>query len=153
MVCESLNGALYGSLNGGSNSAANGGAHDDLNLQEKLLASAKRMLVSKMEYEEGPSHKLPYEALKQKYIVLKPSSAGVTNGHGGVKSLHNGTGETKVNGTLGQGECEKGAKLRLKATCWPTRPGIKVKSARQTIHWVIDHRISSGSAQYRSFWR
>lgn len=72
MVCESLSGAIFESLS--SVAAANGGANcDEINLQDKLIASAKRMLAQTgLEYEEGPSHKLPFDALKAKYIVLKP---------------------------------------------------------------------------------
>lgn len=85
MVCDSLNGAIHGYLQDTSHK-------DDTNLEEKLHASAKRWLSNPPEYEEAPNYKSPNEALKAKYMVLKPvppTSQQQQNGINGEEK-HNG---------------------------------------------------------------
>lgn len=69
-------------------SKTNGSAGDDESLHGKLVASAKRVLLSKIEYEEVTNYgQSVLETLKSKYIVLKPMS-GANNSNG--LSLENG---------------------------------------------------------------
>lgn len=108
MVCESnLSGAIREALatssghqnSGGNNSMLNG--TDELNIQDRLIACAKRLLINKIEYEEAPSSSTTlYENLKSKYTVLKPGISlqrtpqngthttdrtPTTNGHSGTQ--------------------------------------------------------------------
>ncbi|XP_063701016.1 ubiquitin carboxyl-terminal hydrolase 36 [Culicoides brevitarsis] len=98
MVCEStLSGAIREAL---SSSTSHGGSHgngingnDELNIQDRLIACAKRLLINKLEYEEAPSSSTTlYENLKSKYTVLKPgiAAATTTTTTGGQKLLQNG---------------------------------------------------------------
>ncbi|XP_055911165.1 ubiquitin carboxyl-terminal hydrolase 36 [Eupeodes corollae] len=82
VVCESstaanVNAALRDSLANSSYGASSGGAnshHHDESLQNKLVASAKRVLLTKIEYEEVNNYNHSVlDTLKSKYIVLKPS--------------------------------------------------------------------------------
>lgn len=91
MVCDSLNGTIRDYL-------ADGGRSDDTNLEDKLHASAKRWLIQRPEYEEAPNYKAPNEALKAKYVVLKPSQ----NGYGGEEK-HNGNVSNSSQGKLETG--------------------------------------------------
>lgn len=78
MVCESnLSGAIREALatssshQSGNTSLISG--TDELNIQDRLIACAKRLLINKIEYEEAPSSSTTlYENLKSKYVVLKP---------------------------------------------------------------------------------
>ncbi|XP_073837188.1 ubiquitin specific peptidase 36 isoform X2 [Musca autumnalis] len=103
VVCETtanvnaaLREELFGSVAGCSAAAAanNKAAADDVktngnsllatdendSLHGKLVASAKRVLLSKIEYEEVSNYgQSVLESLKSKYIVLKPST-GINNG-------------------------------------------------------------------------
>uniref|UniRef100_A0A1I8N771 Ubiquitin carboxyl-terminal hydrolase 36 n=1 Tax=Musca domestica TaxID=7370 RepID=A0A1I8N771_MUSDO len=100
VVCETtanVNAALREELFGsatGCSAAANNKAPDELktngssvlgtddndSLHDKLVASAKRVLLSKIEYEEVTNYgQSVLESLKSKYIVLKPST-GINNG-------------------------------------------------------------------------
>lgn len=106
MVCEStLSGAIREALatssghNSSSNSMLNG--TDELNIQDRLIACAKRLLINKIEYEEAPSSSTTlYDNLKSKYTVLKPGISvqrtpqngthvaerpTATNGHSGTQ--------------------------------------------------------------------
>uniref|UniRef100_A0A1B0EXF3 Ubiquitin carboxyl-terminal hydrolase n=1 Tax=Phlebotomus papatasi TaxID=29031 RepID=A0A1B0EXF3_PHLPP len=76
----------------------------DRNLQTQLLSTTKRILLTKIEYEDVDSH-TNCDALKSKYIVFKPTS-GVLSGHtkmpgvsAGSCSTTNGTPSTSVNGS------------------------------------------------------
>ncbi|XP_065362463.1 ubiquitin carboxyl-terminal hydrolase 36 isoform X2 [Calliphora vicina] len=115
VVCEtaaSVNAALRESLgSGGSCSAAanakqsssqqddkmNGGSGnnaDDIDtLHGKLVASAKRVLLSKIDYEEVTNYgQSVLDSLKSKYIVLKPSgnNNSMENGRNSPATCNNG---------------------------------------------------------------
>lgn len=112
MVCESLNGAIFESLNGGGGSAAAGSGSDDLHIQDKMLSTAKRLMLQSVEYEECANNSGKQQqmqttttAVKTKCIVLKSpgGSAGVaanavTNGGGHKVNGSASNGELKVNG-------------------------------------------------------
>lgn len=83
VVCEStanaVNAALRESLGGGNFGADDSKKLDAANdgedsLQSKLVASAKRVLLTKIEYEEVNNYSQSVlDSLKSKYIVIKPS--------------------------------------------------------------------------------
>ncbi|KAH8351433.1 hypothetical protein KR059_002399 [Drosophila kikkawai] len=98
-VCETanvVNAALRESLGVSVGVGSGGGAaraaaaadeaktgDDSGNLQSHIAASAKRILMAKVEYEEVPNyHESVLENLKSKYIVIKPSNPGATNCNG-----------------------------------------------------------------------
>lgn len=86
VVCESpadISSAIRNSLP--SNLTLNGtttdaSAHDD-DLQNQLIASAKRAFLSKIDYEESVNRNVNNDTLKSKYIVLK-TVPNVTNANG-----------------------------------------------------------------------
>ncbi|XP_070854200.1 ubiquitin carboxyl-terminal hydrolase 36-like [Drosophila suzukii] len=90
-VCETanvVNAALRESLGGNSSGSsadqAKAGEDSSGNLQNHLVANAKRILMAKIEYEEVPNYnESVLDNLKSKYIVIKPGNAGVINGFGG----------------------------------------------------------------------
>lgn len=88
-------------MNGGSGSNA-----DDIDtLHGKLVASAKRVLLSKIDYEEVTNYgQSVLESLKSKYIVLKPSSNnnGMENGRNSPAATCNNNG---ANGDSAAGKC------------------------------------------------
>lgn len=130
VVCEtaaSVNAALRESLgSGGSCSAAakqsssatssqddskmNGSSvsnADDIDsLHGKLVASAKRVLLSKIDYEEVTNYgQSVLESLKSKYIVLKPTTnnnSGLENGRNSPAATCNNNG---ANGDSAAGKC------------------------------------------------
>lgn len=85
VVCEAASNALRESLanscgvDKGSNSMGTIGLLDASdNLQSKFMASAKRVLLTKIEYEEVNNYgQTVLDTLKTKYIILKPN---VNNG-------------------------------------------------------------------------
>lgn len=86
VVCEAANAAIReslancgGSADKGSNSVGmNGFSDPSENIQSKLVASAKRVLLTKIEYEEVSNYgQTVLDSLKTKYIILKPN---VNNG-------------------------------------------------------------------------
>jgi hypothetical protein len=81
VVCESptdISSAIRNSLanniplNGASDTAA------DENLQNQFIASAKRVLLAKIEYEETLNRNTNHDALKSKYTVLKTATPSTT---------------------------------------------------------------------------
>lgn len=117
VVCEAASAALRESLAnscGGVDKGNSSGTNGD-NLQSKLMANAKRVLLTKIEYEEVNNYgQTVLDALKTKYIILKPnvnngasSSATVSssascsttpkqisvNGNGQEQGEYKGTGE------------------------------------------------------------
>lgn len=113
MVCESnLSGAIREALStnsghqgGGSSNGSMLNGTDELNIQDRLIACAKRLLINKIEYEEAPSSSTTlYENLKSKYTVLKPGQQR-TNQQNGV---HNNTERTTTNGHSGTQQGELG---------------------------------------------
>ncbi|XP_050741901.1 ubiquitin carboxyl-terminal hydrolase 36 isoform X2 [Drosophila biarmipes] len=90
-VCETanvVNAALRESLGGNSSGSpadqAKAGEDSAGNLQNHLVANAKRILMAKIEYEEVPNYnESVLDNLKSKYIVIKPGNAGAINGFGG----------------------------------------------------------------------
>lgn len=92
MVCDSLNQTLNGALRGYM-SSENNHNNDDINLEEKLQATAQRWLIARPEYEEAPNYKSPTEKLKGKYLVLRPTPNVVTNGE-----KHNGSATNSTQG-------------------------------------------------------
>ncbi|XP_037718733.1 ubiquitin carboxyl-terminal hydrolase 36 isoform X2 [Drosophila subpulchrella] len=93
-VCETanvVNAALRESLGGNSAGSsadqAKAGEDSSGNLQNHLVANAKRILMAKIEYEEVPNYnESVLDNLKSKYIVIKPGNAGAINGFGGKNS-------------------------------------------------------------------
>ncbi|XP_055841632.1 ubiquitin carboxyl-terminal hydrolase 36 [Episyrphus balteatus] len=97
---DSLANSSYGSSSGGGNS------HHDESLQNKLVASAKRVLLTKIEYEEVNNYNQSVlDTLKSKYIVLKPSptpqqlsSSSSSSGNGNCgKLIHTPAATTTTN--------------------------------------------------------
>ncbi|XP_016969554.2 ubiquitin carboxyl-terminal hydrolase 36 isoform X1 [Drosophila rhopaloa] len=88
-VCETanvVNAALRESLGASSSSSDQAKTGEDSagNLQNHIVANAKRILMAKIEYEEVPNfHESVLENLKSKYIVIKPGNPGAINGFGG----------------------------------------------------------------------
>ncbi|XP_013107219.2 ubiquitin carboxyl-terminal hydrolase 36 isoform X2 [Stomoxys calcitrans] len=71
---------------GKTNGSSASGLDDSESLHGKLVASAKRVLLSKIEYEEVSNYgQSVLETLKSKYIVLKPTS-GLNNSQGNGRS-------------------------------------------------------------------
>lgn len=105
MVCESnLSGAIREALSssshqsGGSNNSMLNGT-DELNIQDRLIACAKRLLINKIEYEEAPSSSTTlYENLKSKYTVLKP---GISTQRTQQNGIHNTERTSAINGHTG----------------------------------------------------
>lgn len=80
VVCESpagISSAIRNSLTNNL-SATDATAHDD-DIQNQLLASAKRALLAKIEYQESVNRNVNNDALKSKYIVLKTTPANAAN--------------------------------------------------------------------------
>lgn len=85
VVCEAASAALRESLanscgvdKGNSSVGSNGLLDASDNLQSKLMASAKRVFLTKIEYEEVKNYgQTVLDTLKTKYIILKPN---VNNG-------------------------------------------------------------------------
>nr|B3M3M6.1 RecName: Full=Ubiquitin carboxyl-terminal hydrolase 36; AltName: Full=Deubiquitinating enzyme 36; AltName: Full=Protein scrawny; AltName: Full=Ubiquitin thioesterase 36; AltName: Full=Ubiquitin-specific-processing protease 36 [Drosophila ananassae] len=86
-VCETtnvVNAALRESLgvgigSGGASSDDKSAGEDTNSLQNHIVANAKRILMTKIEYEEVPNYQeAVLENLKSKYIVIKPTNP--TNG-------------------------------------------------------------------------
>lgn len=83
VVCEAANAALRESLANSCGSSDKIGSNgnnssESENLQQKLVASAKRVLLTKIEYEEVSNYgQTVLDTLKTKYIILKPN---VNNG-------------------------------------------------------------------------
>ncbi|XP_052845456.1 ubiquitin carboxyl-terminal hydrolase 36 isoform X1 [Drosophila gunungcola] len=109
-VCETanvVNAALRESLGASSSSADQAKTGEDSagNLQNHIVANAKRILMAKIEYEEVPNfHESVLENLKSKYIVIKPGNPGAINGFGGK----NNTGKVVgANGHDNNGGCRK----------------------------------------------
>lgn len=89
MVCESqsdISSAIRNSLSNGLNtngnhngmhaSAASSSSATDTSLQNQFVASAKRALLNRIEYEEvNDFNNTVHDTLKSKYIVLKPSAS------------------------------------------------------------------------------
>lgn len=73
-------GSLLGSSSGDeANTAGNDSATD--NLQSQIVANAKRVLMSKIEYEEVENyHDSVLAKLKSKYIIIKPDNNGTNGG-------------------------------------------------------------------------
>lgn len=95
VVCESaanVNAALRESLSssigyGADDAKMDGGADDGDSLHDKLAASAKRVLFSKIEYEEVSNYSQTWlDKLKSKYIVLNPSKGGHNNSNNSENS-------------------------------------------------------------------
>ncbi|XP_017070964.1 ubiquitin carboxyl-terminal hydrolase 36 [Drosophila eugracilis] len=91
-VCETANvvnaalrESLSGNTSGSSADQAKTGEDSSGNLQNHIVANAKRILMAKIEYEEVPNyHESVLENLKSKYIVIKPGgNPGAINGFGG----------------------------------------------------------------------
>lgn len=93
-----------GSLSGSSagdeaNTAGNDFATD--NLQCQIVANAKRVLLSKIEYEEVENyHDSVLAKLKSKYIIIKPENNG-TNGGPSPSNCNFGS-NNKINGNSGK---------------------------------------------------
>uniref|UniRef100_A0A336LW92 Ubiquitin carboxyl-terminal hydrolase n=1 Tax=Culicoides sonorensis TaxID=179676 RepID=A0A336LW92_CULSO len=104
MVCESnLSGAIREALASSSSGTSNG-TSDDLNIQDRLIACVKRVIINKIEYEESPSSSTTlYENLKSKYTVLKPggivngNNSGIRHNQNGTATLSNGHSESQGN--------------------------------------------------------
>lgn len=104
VVCEAANAAIRESLAnscGGSvdkgNNSTNGLLDVGDNLQSKLVASAKRVLLTKIEYEEVSNYgQTVLDTLKTKYIILKPN---VNNGASSatVSSIASSSSSTATN--------------------------------------------------------
>lgn len=93
VVCDSsaVTAAIRDSL---ATSASNGGCSksgdDSQTLQNKLVASAKRVLLTKIEYEEVNNYsQAVLDTLKSKYIVLKPSGSGKLNHSAATGDVNN----------------------------------------------------------------
>lgn len=108
MVCEStLSGAIREALatssghNSSSNSMLNG--TDELNIQDRLIACAKRLLINKIEYEEAPSSSTTlYDNLKSKYTVLKPGISVQRTPQNGTHVAERPTATNGHSGTQGE---------------------------------------------------
>ncbi|GAB0094623.1 Ubiquitin carboxyl-terminal hydrolase 36 [Sergentomyia squamirostris] len=70
MVCDIVSAAIRDSLSSTAKAA-------DRNLQTQLVSTTKRILLTKIEYEDVESLSNS-DSLKSKYIVFKPSGSGVT---------------------------------------------------------------------------
>lgn len=89
-------------INGSSSSH---GGDDADSLHGKLVASAKRVLLSKIDYEEVTNYgQSVLESLKSKYIVLKPSmnNNSMENGRNSPATCNNNNG---ANGDSAAGKC------------------------------------------------
>lgn len=114
LVCESqtdISSAIRNSLSNGVHNGLISSTQSEKNIQNQFVASAKRALLSKIEYEEVSNiNNSVHDTLKSKYIVLKPptstSAATVTsvNSNNNGKSMVNGCGMEKHNGS---GKCLK----------------------------------------------
>lgn len=118
LVCESqtdlssaIRSSLSTGLNNGTHNGLNSMSSDSNSIQNQLVASAKRALLSKIEYEEVNNYNNSVQdTIKSKYIVLKPPtstsstpSATVTSSasSNNVKSMVNGSGMDKSNNSTG----------------------------------------------------
>lgn len=87
MVCESSAGISTAIRSSISSSNDNNNQHH----HNQLLASAKRALLAKIEYEESLNRNVNNDALKSKYIVLKAATTNGTNAASPVANVANKT--------------------------------------------------------------
>lgn len=103
-------GSLLGSSSGDeANTAGNDSATD--NLQSQIVANAKRVLMSKIEYEEVENyHDSVLAKLKSKYIIIKPDNNGTNGGPSpsncnfGNNNKMNGNSAGKLGASNGHGK-------------------------------------------------
>lgn len=86
LICESqtdVSSAIRNTLSVELNNSAN--LHqNDTNVQKQFVATAKRALLSKIEYEEVNNfNHVVHDMLKTKYIVLRPSTSTTTSTNNG----------------------------------------------------------------------
>lgn len=87
LVCESdVSSALHNSLSSSiSHSSITSSSQSEQSLQNQLAASSKRVLLTKIDYEEVPNFtNSVHDTLKSKYIILNSSAATTTNINGKV---------------------------------------------------------------------
>lgn len=83
--------------------AGNDSATD--NLQCQIVANAKRVLMSKIEYEEVENyHDSVLAKLKSKYIIIKPDNNGATSNCNFGNNKMNGNSAGKVGASNGHGK-------------------------------------------------
>lgn len=82
---------------------------DSNSLQSHIVANAKRILMSKIEYEEVPNYQESVlESLKSKYIVIKPTnptnSCNLNGSSGNTATFANKNNAGKIVGANGHGK-------------------------------------------------
>lgn len=75
-MCSSTDSTITTALrtNLSSNLSNSLNSNNDLDLHNKLAASAKHVLINKIEFEEVNNYKSSFDQIKSKYIVLKAKS-------------------------------------------------------------------------------
>lgn len=100
---RSGSGSLSGSAGDEANTAGNDSASDTLQCQ--IVANAKRVLMSKIEYEEVENyHTAVLAKLKSKYIIIKPDNNGATSNCNFGNNKINGNSAGKVGASNGHGK-------------------------------------------------
>lgn len=107
LVCEtqtdatsSIRNSLSAALNNGTHNGLNSISNDSNSIQNQLVSSAKRALLSQIDYEEvNNSNSSVQDTIKSKYIVLMPTSTSTTSTVSSTITSTNNNGKQMMNGS------------------------------------------------------